>query len=117
MNSLRSLSKRNTQPCVWLCLLLAVSFLYNPYLIAPGSGIGLNVRHSASHRATVGASELQQLAPMSSWEAHPIGDAILVAQFSASPDTNSRYFVATRDTAISRKFFCSSLWFRPPPAA
>jgi len=43
----------------WVCLLLVLLLLYNPFLMAPGSDGGLNVRHPASNRATVGSSELQ----------------------------------------------------------
>src|SRR4029077_9232412 len=47
----------------WVCLCLALLLLYNPYLAAPSSARGLNVRHPASNRATVGASELQSFSP------------------------------------------------------
>jgi len=46
--------------CVCFCLVLFL--LYNPYLAAPSSADGLNVRHPASNRATVGSSELQHFA-------------------------------------------------------
>jgi hypothetical protein len=45
---------------VWLCLLLAGLFLYNPFLAGAGSFGGLNLRHPPSNRATIGSSELQQ---------------------------------------------------------
>src|SRR5271165_5685736 len=41
------------------CIVLALLFLYNPYLVGPCASGSLNVEHPASHRATVGSSELQ----------------------------------------------------------
>jgi len=101
---------------VWLCVLLAALFLYNPFVAAPSSGLGLNVRHSASHRATVGASELQQFraserhAPVVRMEAL-VGEILLVqaVEFErvAAPDVEVR-------TPLN--VLPASLWFRPPPA-
>ena len=100
----------------WLCVLLAALFLYNPFVAAPSSGLGLNVRHSASHRATVGASELQQFraserhAPVVRMEAL-VGEILLVqaVEFErvAAPDAEVR---------TPLKVLPASLWFRPPPA-
>jgi outer membrane protein TolC len=47
----------------WACFCLVLFLLYNPYMVAPSSPDGLNIRHPASHRATVGASELQHFSP------------------------------------------------------
>ena len=43
-----------------MCLLLIVSLLYNPFLMsmAPSADL-VAISHGASHRATVGSSELQ----------------------------------------------------------
>jgi len=43
----------------WVCLVLATLLLFNPFFAAPRSGHNLEVCHPASHRATVGASEMQ----------------------------------------------------------
>src|SRR5437016_14177850 len=48
---------------VWVSFFLALFLLYNPYMAAPSSAGGLNVRHPASNRATVGVSELQHFSP------------------------------------------------------
>ena len=100
---------------VWLCVLLAALFLYNPFVVAPSSGQGLNLQHSASHRATVGASELQQFraterhAPIARME-ELVGEIVLVKavvfERFATPDVEVR-------TPLN--ILPASLWFRPPP--
>jgi hypothetical protein len=101
----------------WLCLLLAALFLYNPFVVAPSSGAGLNLQESARHRATVGASELQQfraserLAPVARMEAL-VGEILFVVKIvvferCATPDVDVR-------TALN--VLPASLWFRPPPS-
>jgi len=101
---------------VWLCALLTALFLYNPFVVAPSSGLGLNLRHSASHRATVGASELQQFRAT---ERHApairavgvireivLVQAVVFERF-ATPDAEVRTPLNTLP---------ASLWFRPPPS-
>ncbi|HYL61068.1 MAG TPA: hypothetical protein VE077_00480 [Candidatus Methylomirabilis sp.] len=101
----------------WVCLLLALSFLYNPFLMAAASGKGLNVRHSASHRATVGVSELQQLAPMGDERTHLFTHFAVIKVFVALPEVSSGIFLpGAKQPLAPQKLFCSNLWFRPPPA-
>src|SRR5215468_10494355 len=45
---------------VLVCFLLAGLFLYNPFLVGHRENGALAVCHPASHRATVGALELEQ---------------------------------------------------------
>jgi len=99
-----------------LCLLLAALVIYNPYLAAPDSGAGLCVRHSASHRATVGASELQHFEPVDSRSLLPAAAIAIVQQFALLPDLGS----AAQERAPEKAFpavhtLPASLWFRPPP--
>jgi hypothetical protein len=105
---------------VLTCLLLAALFFYNPFLAAVRSSNGLAVGHPASHRASVGSSELEQFAP-------PIGSAIallpniaevraLLPQVTAK-NSLSRYKVDEEFVVTPRTGFSSSLWFRPPPVA
>ena len=103
--------------CHWVCLLLALSFLYNPYVAAASSGGGLNVRHSVSNRATVGASELQQLAPMDSRHTHLFVDVFVVAVLGVLLQLKSHALVPVLGESLpSQRPFSSNLWFRPPPA-
>ena len=101
----------------WVCLLLVLSFLYNPFLSTAAAGEGLRVRHCASHRATVGASELQQLAPMGDEATQLVADFVLAEVFVAVPELSSGFFPPCPKQLIPpQKVFCSNLWFRPPPA-
>src|SRR5580704_11658762 len=73
---------RNRQ--AWVCMLLVFLFLHNPYLSAPGSAGGLNVKHPASHRATVGSSELERYSAMGD-ERSNIPAVLFFAAFRFSP--------------------------------
>lgn len=101
---------------VWLCVLLAALFLYNPFVTAPSSGLGLNLQHSASHRATVGASELQQfraserLAPVVRMEALA-SEMVLVKVV-----VFERFAPLDVEVRAAQNDLPASLWFRPPPA-
>src|SRR5690349_24532253 len=62
MNMLQAKSLRSTAK-IWqvaVCFLLAGLFLYYPFLISYREDGDLTVCHPASHRATVGSSELEQ---------------------------------------------------------
>jgi len=98
----------------WLCVGLALFLLYNPYVAAPSSTNGLNVRHSASNRATVGASELQHFSP----EKHSAPATLVVEPLRAFLELSSDAGdVAPQVVSPPQQFFGSSLWFRPPPAS
>ena len=100
-----------------VCLCLALLLLYNPYMSAPGSTNGLNVRHPASNRATVGASELQHFSPADGklkFSTHAVAS---VEQLLRIPDLSSKTLEFFPQVVFSaQQFFGSSLWFRPPPA-
>jgi len=102
-----------------LCLLLAVLFLYNPFLAAHCSGVTPTVCHPASHRATVGASELEQFAPPSAQSSvlAPAPQSLvfeLLLPISFEPSVSCHRFPQNAAPA-ELTGFSSSLWFRPPP--
>jgi hypothetical protein len=100
-----------------VCLCLALFLLYNPYTSAPGSTSGLNVRHPASNRATVGASELQHFSPADGKLKFSTPAVASVEQLLPIPDLSSKTFEFFPQVVSSaQQFFGSSLWFRPPPA-
>jgi hypothetical protein len=100
----------------WVCLLLAFLFLYNPYLSALGSPGGLNVEHPASHRATVGSSELERYSPTGKDSAH-----VFVTFFFANfvlfpvPPASHSFPLEHSELLLLQRILCASLWFRPPP--
>ena len=112
-----ALPERDVKRHAWVCLLLAFLFLYNPYLIAQGSGDELSLRHPASHRATVGSSELEKYSSPSSHGTHLVVLLFFAKVISLLPNITSQSFlVQSSEHFPSQQFLCASLWFRPPPA-
>jgi len=100
-----------------LCIVLALLFLYNPYLTGPSASGSLDVGHPASHRATVGSSEfLHFTAPD-----RVSGAVTLEAHVDiVRPATRAlrRTLISLQQEPLpSQNLLCASLWFRPPPAA
>jgi hypothetical protein len=118
MRRLRPSPASFTPRSVFVCLLLTLSFLFNPYLTALGSGGGLNVRHPASHRATVGYSELEKFSPLASQDSLDFVPHFFADALSLLPARTSFFFLpAGREHLPGRGLFRANLWFRPPPAA
>jgi hypothetical protein len=108
----------NSRQRVCVCLLLAGLLLYNPFLVALGSGAGLNVHHPASHRATVGSSELQQFSSAAGQDSVAFTDSSLEQGPSFLPVlTGMKLLHSSPQVFPAQQFLCASLWFRPPPAA
>lgn len=102
--------------CNWVCVVLATLLLYNPFSTALRSGHSLEVCHPVSHRASVGASELQHFAPADGWGSLPAMDtteADVALLLPAFPD--DFFFVSTPALLPPQQFFGPGRWFRPPP--
>jgi hypothetical protein len=101
-----------------VCFLLAGLFLYNPFLAGHRENAGLAVCHPASHRATVGSSELEQF-PQRHQAVAPLPEPD-AARYVMNPSCAAPFAAlaaADRDELLVReRWFSSSLWFRPPPA-
>ena len=103
---------------VWLCLLLASLFLYNPFLAGADSFGGLNLRHPPSNRATIGSSELQQFRVTDGRSTFAIPEAVLIEFYASLPDPSAEVSEGpAEDILPAQQFLCASLWFRPPPAS
>lgn len=101
----------------WVCLCLALLLFYNPYMAALSSPGGLNIRHPASNRATVGASELQNCSPADGRDELSTHAVSAVLPLALSTEVSSQFFkLVTQVVSPPQQFFGSSLWFRPPPA-
>jgi len=102
---------------VLVCLLVVLSFLYNPYITAQVLAGALNLRHPFSHRATVGSSELERYstadsqAPINTLDCPIAEDAIHLTDFAVS--FSSLYHRELHHVTFRLQ---GSLWFRPPPA-
>lgn len=120
MNMLQAKSDRDAAR-IWqvaVCFLLAGLFLYNPFLISHREDGNLTVCHPASHRATVGSSELEQFPQRDKGVAAlPDLDVVEVAiDLTVAISSTPRQAIDREADASPQTGFSSSLWFRPPPA-
>ena len=120
MNMLQAKSRRGAAR-IWqvaMCFLLAVLFLYNPFLVSHREDGNLTVCHPASHRATVGSSELEQFPQRDRiLAALPDLDVVEVAvDLAVAISPTPRQTIDREADASPQTGFSSSLWFRPPPA-
>ena len=102
-----------------LCLLLAISFLFNPFLSASSSILGTIIRHQPSFRATVAASELMKFAPREKTANLEIPECELSGSF-AFPSPAAGFFSLRGDRqsiALPGNLLVGNIWFRPPPVA
>jgi len=101
-----------------ICVLLTILFLYNPFLSTARAAGPLTVCQPASHRATVGASELESLGqPNLAAQILYVADFTrdFTALFVTTPATTQ--FTAQPVVVVTPQAgFFASLWFRPPPA-
>ncbi|HUL34134.1 MAG TPA: hypothetical protein VL128_09655 [Candidatus Eisenbacteria bacterium] len=98
-------------------MLLAVLILYNPFAALTNSGNRTVVRNIARHRATVGASELQQLAP--NQEQNQQADVTLQetrAELTGPVLREYRTETFERDVEVPQPESVSRVWSRPPPS-
>jgi hypothetical protein len=122
MSTSGSTARRKSIP-IWqilTCVLLAGLFLYNPFLAAGRTSNNLTVCHPASHRATVGSSELEQFTQPNDTAAaflpNIAGTQELLPRLAATISTQRQSFEVEEIVATPQTGFSSSLWFRPPPA-
>jgi len=100
-----------------LCLVLVVLFLHNPYLATPSLASGLKVGHPASHRSTVGSSELQHFSPVGTQVVDTGENTLAESVYNLLLTVSeSAHVVNVGDEPPLQPLFYSSLWFRPPPA-
>jgi hypothetical protein len=104
---------------VFVCVTLAILFLYNPYATLASSSSGkLNVQRSLSYRATLGSSELQHFSPPDARKIFLIPIAVATTWLESPVN-----FPAGQAAEVSThrlcayQLVCADLWFRPPPAS
>jgi hypothetical protein len=103
---------------VWVCLLLPVLLLCNPFLAISDSSGTLAIHHPPSYRATVASSELLKFKNPESHEAIVIADHVVLEPFSLVPPQlhSSAEYLDTESLFLPDQFLSGNLWFRPPPA-
>ncbi len=102
----------------WLCLLLAITFLYNPFLAASSWNSGQSVSHLPSFRATVASSELLRFKPKEKFESLSAPELEVVRTSIVSvPEPNAiREIVEAPEPTALQVFREGNLWFRLPPS-
>jgi hypothetical protein len=104
----------------WVCLLLAITFVYNPFLISSITSGSLSLRHPPSYRATVASPELLRFRNPENLETAPILDPAVVEHFnSLKPRLQSFGRAREIDVHFTLPALAQSgnLWSRPPPLA
>lgn len=100
-----------------VCLLLAVFFLYNPFVtISMASGPSQVVRHPVSYRSTIASSELG-CSTVQHTKLHVVSLTVLVTSAKISLQDKDDVRPKPVDDTIPAvtQAFATSLWFRPPP--
>jgi len=101
----------------WVGLVVATLLLFNPFFATPRMGRSLEVSTPASHRATVGASELEHFSPTDGWEYQTALNWVEASIVLPLPDLTARFFPVLPSVPSFPQPFCGpGLWFRPPPA-
>lgn len=108
-----------TKKHAWVCLLLPILLLCNPFLATSESSGGLAIHHPPSYRATVASPELLKFKNTESREAIVLVHCDLLEAFTLlQPELRqSARQCNTEDPLPPDQFLSGNLWFRPPPAA
>ena len=101
----------------WICVLLALAILYNPFLALSSSCGSYSVQGQARHRATVGSSELQHLGCAQDQTQQ---DAMSLQEFGkefAGPAAEHEAVTFHPNVEIAQPELTNLIWSRPPPVA
>src|SRR5215470_2523971 len=80
-----------------LCLFLALTFLYNPFLGATSPVQYPSVSHPPSFRATVASSELLKFKPKEQGEIHVVQNDLAFLVVAVAPDSSNPVPLAFAD--------------------
>lgn len=102
---------------VWLCVLLAVLLLYNPFAALYYSHGTTEVHTLQRNRASVGASELQHFSPVQ--DDIPQVDLNLEASLEEVAAPAGTYVARgfEREVEVPQSDIVAKVWSRPPPLA
>src|SRR5258708_11557979 len=120
MNTSGTTSRHISVPCwqILTCVLLAGLFLYNPFLAASRANDSLSVCNPASHRATVGSSELERFTQANDAALAFLPNLAdvqkLIPRFAVMQSTPRQFAEQQLVVAKQQTGFYSSLWLMPP---
>jgi len=103
----------------FFCLLLALTFLYNPFLGASSLAPSPSISHPPSFRATVASAELLKFKPKEHGELQIVqkDEVVLLAIVLAADLENSSCLEIAAAPIFVQHLSVGNLWFRPPPVA
>ena len=100
----------------YMCLLVALLALYNPFLSVASSSRALSINHIPSYRATVASSELQHFSPTDGRKTFSVPVTVLLDWFALSVTLSvGRAIEGSTQHIHACQHLCADLWFRPPP--
>ena len=102
---------------MWLCLLLPLLFLCNPFLSTAGYNGNLSLLHPPSYRATVASAELLKFKNPDNLSASATADCQAFVGFLLPQPQMSLPRVSAEEFLPADFLFSGNVWFRPPPAA
>jgi hypothetical protein len=102
---------------VFVCLLLGLLFLFNPFLLTPQSACGLSLLHPPSYRATVASAELLKFKNPDNPDASISVDCEEIEGFLLAHPQTSAPQVGAEEFFSPGPLLSGNVWFRPPPAA
>jgi hypothetical protein len=101
----------------WVCLLLGLFFLYNPFVsVATSSGQCPVIQHPLSYRATIASSELG-CSTLRHNDIHfsPLEALVGAERLPLQPKDIVRRERAEEPVRVVLRDLGTDLWFRPPP--
>ena len=102
---------------VWMCVLLAVLILYNPFAALYYSHDTIEVHTLQRNRASVGASELQHFSPVQDGNQQVDLNLESNREEVAIPAGSFVTRGFEREAEVPQSDIVSKVWSRPPPLA
>jgi hypothetical protein len=99
----------------WICVLLTLLILYNPFLAFTHTHSSFSVHEQARHRATVGASEMQHLGVAQDQNPQEAANVQRPWIEFAAPAAESGTRGLEPDVEVPQPDRISRIWSRPPP--
>ena|ERR1700730_16898820 len=108
-----------TKKHAWMCLLLPLLLLCNPFLAMSESSGTLSVCHPPSYRAGVASSELLKFKNQETHEGIRIAELAIWEGYTPLKPTLQpcEEYSDTETFSPPVRFLSGNLWFRPPPIA